>query len=99
MDKIIGMLAVCGGVALMIAGLLLIMFVHDWISDFIRESKRKYIIKHRFDKPPTAKCYCKDCTHHCDKTGRCYRFTEDRHTADNAFCWEAEPRRTIEEVK
>jgi hypothetical protein len=58
--------------------------------------KRKYRYKHRFDKPPTAKCYCIDCKSHDNETGRCYRFgqttKEYRATADNWFCWEATPR-------
>ena len=57
-----------------------------------------YRYKHRFGKPPTAKCYCKDCEnwypHSPQATeGRCWRF-ENRTMADNWFCWDAEPRET-----
>ena len=67
----------------------------DWIKGAIRQAKVKYYIKHRFDKPPTAKCYCIDCKHHDRDTKRCYRFgqttKEYRCTADEWFCWEADP--------
>lgn len=63
------------------------------IVTWIEKLKHRYQYKHRFDKPPTAKCYCIDCVHHDNKTGLCYRFGEEyRCTADNWFCWEAEPR-------
>lgn len=66
------------------------------LKELIDKLKYNYRIKHRFDKPPTAKCYCVDCKHHCKVTGRCWRFGETtkeyRRTADNWFCWEAEPR-------
>lgn len=60
------------------------MFV-IFVLEKIKEIKRKYQYKHRFDKPSTAKCYCKDCIYHekddycgyvCQKTpedGFCYR--------------------------
>ena len=47
-------------------------------------------IKHRFDKPPTAKCYCIDCKYHDNETGRCGGFGE--FIADDRFCWKADPR-------
>ena len=64
----------------------------DIIKDFIQVQIHKYKIKHRFDKPPIAKCYCIDCKNCKEEkhSGRwCYRF--DRCVADNWFCWEAEP--------
>lgn len=65
------------------------------VRDLIDTAKRRYQYKHRFDKPPTAKCYCVDCKFHDAETRRCYRFGETtkeyRCTADNWFCWEAEP--------
>ena len=67
------------------------------IKELIDNLKFNYRIKHRFDKPPTAKCYCIDCKYHDKETGRCWRFGETtkeyRCTADNWFCWEAEPRK------
>lgn len=61
------------------------------IKERISKLKWQYKYKHRFDKPPTAKCYCRDCKQHGSETNRCYKF--DRwHTADDWFCWDAEPR-------
>lgn len=57
--------------------------------------KLKHKQKHRFDKPPTAKCYCIDCIYHDNETGRCCKF-KTWSTADHWFCWNAEPRKTEE---
>ena len=61
------------------------------IKERISKLKWQYKYKHRFDKPPTAKCYCRDCKQHGSETNRCYKF-DGWHTADNWFCWDAEPR-------
>ena len=55
-----------------------------------------YQCKHRFNKPPLAKCYCKDCEewhpHSPQATeGICWAHAS-WHTADNWFCWNAKPR-------
>ena len=86
------------GIAVIVFGTaFLIGMLLGKIKDIIRRAKIKYRIKHRFDKPPTAKCYCVDCIHHDDETNRCWRFgattKEYRTTADYWFCWEAEPRK------
>lgn len=65
----------------------------NWLKDAIRHLKWVYIYKHRFDKPPLAKCYCRDCeawhkSGECE--GKCWRLNWT--TADNWFCWNAEPR-------
>ena len=64
-------------------------------GELIDRWKRNYQIKHRFDKPPTAACYCVDCRYHNNKSKVCYRFGETtkeyRCTADEWFCWEADP--------
>lgn len=64
-------------------------------KELIDKAVWRYRYKHRFDKPPTAKCYCIDCKRHNNETGRCYRFKYEsgyQCTADNWFCWEAEPK-------
>ena len=55
--------------------------------------KRIYKYKHRFDKKPTAKCYCIDCKYHDNFIGSCFGFDRHHHTADNWFCWKASPRK------
>ena len=50
----------------------------------------RHQIRHQFNKPPTAKCYCIDCGYHDNETGRCSSF--DEFIADDCFCWKAYPR-------
>lgn len=73
----------------------IIMNAYYFIVEKIEELKYDYKVKHRFDKPPLAKCYCKDCKYHKDN-GECYSFTK-RHTADNWFCSWAERKRVENE--
>ena len=72
------------GYVLVFAALLL------YLGEFIDKAKYKYRYKHRFDKPPTAKCYCIDCKYHDNETSRCSGFGE--FIADDRFCWKADPR-------
>lgn len=60
------------------------------VKEQINLLKWRYKYKHRFDKLPIAKCYCKDCKQHDSKNSRCYKF-RDWYTADNWFCWDADP--------
>ena len=59
-------------------------------KEFIERKKYQYMIKHRFDKPPTAECYCIDCRMH-GEDNQCFKFNGWR-TADEWFCWDAEPK-------
>ena len=68
-----------------------VIVIIDGVKLSVETLKQKYKIKHRFDKPPTAKCYCIDCRLHDNNTGRCHRF-ERFHSADNWFCFDAEPK-------
>lgn len=90
-------LALLGALTLILFVGLIIISVVAGIRELIDTMKHKYRIKHRFDKPPTAKCYCVDCQYHDKENGICYRFNGDSYvaytTADNWFCWEANPRR------
>lgn len=87
-------LVVFGAISLFVMVGVVVIGSVDLVTSIIDNANRKYRIKHRFDKPPTAKCYCIDCEHWDRETGECYRFVrEHRHTADNWFCWEAEPRK------
>ena len=42
--------------------------VIDGIISGVKILKYRYKEKHRYDKPPIAKCYCKDCKFHIDST-------------------------------
>ena len=61
-----------------------------WVNNLVYMNRIKNRIKHRFDKPPIAKCYCIDCKHHDNDNGLCSSFGD--FIADNCFCWKADPR-------
>ena len=42
--------------------------------------------KHRFNKPPTAKCYCKDCIYH--EKDDCCGYVRQK-TPEDGFCYRA----------
>ena len=76
-------------------GVLILMVVVDFISNEIHEAIWVYKYKHRFDKPPTAACYCIDCKFHGDDVDltRCTnRKDVILQTADEWFCQAAEPK-------
>ena len=87
----IEILALIGAVASLAVIGCMLAFAWMYLEEFIDNAKRRYRYKHRFDKPPTAKCYCIDCGYHDNKNGRCSSFGE--FIADNCFCWKADPRK------
>lgn len=68
---------------------LILIGIFDFIKQKIDELKNYHRIKHRFDKPPIANCYCIDCKSYNRENGRCYMLNRD--TANNWFCWNAKP--------
>ena len=84
--RLIGAMALCG------MGFFFFMLGYEVLYDFIKKLKWQYKYKHRFDKPPLAKCYCKDCRSYFEETGDCAAHTGWK-VADNWFCWCAEPRK------
>ena len=86
--EFVGVLTIIGILSLCLV--LIITYLQSLILDKINE----YKIKHRFDKPPTAKCYCKDCAYHgilvpngCECPGR-----RNYYSPDDGFCHEAKPK-------
>lgn len=76
-------------------GLVILLLIVDFISNEIREAMWVYKYRHRFDKPPTAACYCIDCKFHGDDIDltRCTnRKDVILQTADEWFCQAAEPK-------
>jgi hypothetical protein len=76
-------------------GVVIFLMVVDFISNEIHEAIWVYKYKHRFDKPPTASCYCIDCKFHGDDVDltRCTnRKDVILDTADEWFCQAAEPK-------
>lgn len=68
---------------------LIAMALKELAADFIFN----YRWKHRFDKKPTAKCYCQDCEHHGGKfPNSCNLLGEGRCTPPEGFCFRAYPR-------
>lgn len=89
---IIGFVVVASVIYFSITGLL------EVIAEAIRKAKRRYQIKHRFDKLPTAKCYCKDCRFYdedgvfnFEREGHCK--WHDKTVNDDYFCWMADPKK------
>lgn len=89
-------LALIGVFTIMAILALFIMIATDSIKTLIKNKKRDYQIKHRFDKPPTAKCYCVDCVYYepyeaeGSTMGKCC-YNSNRSFNDNHFCAMAEP--------
>ncbi len=90
-ENITGILATIGVLVIIAMVGTIVCLAFQAIRDCIDRLKYEHRYKHRFDKPPTAECFCRDCKHHGDETNRCYKF-DGWHTADNWFCWNAEPR-------
>ena len=96
------LMTVCGWLGvLVVAGcaVMIVYFAFDSMRNLIHVLRWTYKYKHRFDKPPTAACYCKDCVHHGTRipnsgvTNACCLPGVGRYTPDNGFCYEAEPRK------
>ena len=84
-----------GVATVVVFGFMLSAAIVDFILNEIREAIWVYKYKHRFDKPPTAACYCIDCKFHGDAidTTRCTnRKDVVLQTADEWFCQAAEPK-------
>ena len=70
--------------------------IKDLIVKIYRARKRKTEIKHRFNKPPVAKCYCIDCKYGAyfemdGKHGKCISWNGDVPIMDDNFCYRADP--------
>ena len=61
------------------------------LSYSINELIYKYKYKHRFDKPPLAKCYCKDCKKWNPDTWACNDGYHSRLMGPARFCCFADP--------
>lgn len=88
-------LAIIGAAALISIVAVVIVIAKYEIEKLIKNKKREYQVKHRFDKPPKAKCYCVDCTHYDpidSRTGLCY-LSNGKAFTDDHFCAMAEPTR------
>ena len=88
-------LMLLGSITAIIAIALAGVMIYDAITSVVDDFKRVYKDKHRFDKPPTAECYCLRCDRWQrdkwnDTFGRCWQY--DRNTPDSGFCYLAAKR-------
>lgn len=77
-----------------LAGITGIIFIQG-ITNGVKWLKYHFKVKHRFNKPPKAKCYCRDCRFH-GADGKCYGFVS-KQTNDSWFCAWAEERKYYDE--
>lgn len=94
-ESLAAILIIFGTASVVFLVCLVIVLAKDSIDDYLTKKKYKHKRKHRFDKPPLAKCYCKDCTSYGTGLykGQCFRLG-NRYFDDNWFCGDAEPRIT-----
>ncbi len=59
------------------------------IKNYVRRKKIEYIVQHRFDIEPKAKCHCIDCNGYNQMTKKCHKL--DRFMDEDWFCYFAEP--------
>lgn len=76
--------------------IMLIMFsmvlICEALIEIYNNVVHNYNIKHRFDKPPKAECYCVDCVNFNPYAGRCEYY--NHYTVDGDFCSKAKPRKS-----
>ena len=72
---------------------LLIVSITEAIATAVRKRTRRkrkeYEYKHRFDKSPTAECYCVDRWYRDNENSKCRR--HQLYVADDWFCKDAMP--------
>lgn len=61
------------------------------IRQHIKKYRQEREIKNRFNKKPTAACYCRDCYHFEPKTGGCYSGHNSQLMNPAWFCYFAAP--------
>lgn len=104
MDCLQFVLMFMGAASILCMVILVMIFLWEFATDTLRTLKWRHKYKHRFDKLPTAQCYCKDCKYFqiweaYGDAGRCGRgHIENRTVSDNYFCWLAEPLKSDPEL-
>ena len=81
----------CGLAYLIVVIATVITMGYLFIRELIEKAIRTHRYKHRFDKPPTAKCYCHDCKKWDPDSGECFDPCNSRYMGDSWFCCFAEP--------
>jgi len=90
MEEIKTILAAMGGVTCF--GIVLYLFDKSTIviKKVVHETKRRKAQKNRFNKPPLAKCYCRDCEGWDSGSGICTKVI-GAATPETWFCHDAVP--------
>lgn len=65
----------------------------EYLIDKYRMAIYTYKRKHRFDRKPTAKCYCKDCIYNSYSEYPGCGLNNHKYVEDDFFCKKAEPRK------
>ena len=89
LKDIVFLVGICG-ISLIVG--VTIVTTKEAISDWIAKKKWEYKCKHRFDKKPVAKCYCKDCAFYYDE--ECKYWAKRLGVLDNDFCSRGIPKKT-----
>lgn len=92
MNRLIFTLAMIGAIVVLTILIVIIAELTEKLKYYISKKKLQYKIKHRFDKPPTAKCYRIDCTFWAKEQGECGLTAIYKYTNNNEFCSWGEPR-------
>lgn len=67
---------------LIVATAFLVVMIKEIVSDAVRE----FMAKHRYNTPPIAECYCKDCRYF--RSNRCIYMNGS--LSESCFCWRAQ---------
>lgn len=87
MNDLIYVFALIGAVFIVCVFISAIYIIIVSISEIIKKYKIRYQYKHRFNKPPKAKCYCKDCKHR-NEYEECFIRGGYLNVADDCFVGE-----------
>jgi hypothetical protein len=86
-DIILEIFALIGMIAFLVILAVIGYCVFESISSKIADLKWEYKYKHRFDEPPLAKCYCKDCIFFKEDKNECTYMIGS--VSEICFCWRA----------
>ena len=84
-------LAIIGITAVALLLFYSLIVIKEAFCKLISTIKWKYRYKHRFDKKPLAKCYCKDCVYYFEEDERCAFGGIERRIPPDWFCEGATP--------
>lgn len=95
MDTLRDVFLIIGIIYTLIILMVVIYLIGMCCNDYLLGVKHRYRQRRRFDKPPTAKCYCVDCEYYSSWDENNYTCVAHNgwFVADNWFCWSATPKK------